>query len=348
MKHKKIKELLGAYLDGELDEEKKRIVKEHLRVCTECSEEMETLRLLHKKVKEEKVPLPHEGYWDAFPGRVMEKLKQKSSPGFFFARIPRLKWELAGGVVLILLTFIVSRHIIEEKGPEWIGNRREIVPVEKKPEGALEIAGEEKEIGVGEGVEKGGEETYHAPKSIAVTRTTDEIDEVIEDDEIEKKDVSVAKKKAASPEGSPPASDYFAETSQVAKSAEKESKEPVASGGVINEEVSKKQTVVTESIIESEITEKREEVDLVADIKQKEELLNRTQDRDKSLQIRRGLIRMLYVEADRSRKREDIERAIKEVEAYKDSYPDEFADTLVMFSDSLKRIIEEVEKEERE
>lgn len=343
MKHQKIKNLLGAYLDGELDEEKRKIIEEHLKVCNECAEELEALRLLDKKVKEEKVPLPPGDYWNNFSGRVMEKLKQKRSPGFFFAKLPRLKWELAGGVVLILLTFIVSRHIIEEKGLEWISNKREIVPTGKKAGRALEISGEEKEIEV----EKGGGETYHAPKSKAVTRTTDKIDGVIEDDETEKKDISFAKKKAAAPIEKAPPAGYFDETSQTAKAAEKESEEPVASGGVVNEEVSREQTVATEGSVRPEVMEKIEEIDLIADIKQKEEILKKTQDRDKSLQIRRGLIRMLYVEADRSRKRIDIERAIKEVEAYKDSYPDEFADTLVMFRDSLIRIMEEVEQEER-
>jgi hypothetical protein len=344
MKHKKIKELLGAYLDGELEEGKQRIVEEHLKVCIECSEQLEALRLLNKKVKEEKIPLPPEGYWDNFSKRVMGKLKQKRSPGFFFARIPRLKWELAGGVVLILLTFIVSRHIIEEKGLEWIGSKREIITAEKRPTDKLEIAGEE-EKAVGE---KGGVETYHSPKSKAVSRASDETEGTITDDEMKKKDVSVAKKGVATAKEKPPATGYFAETSRIAKSAEGESEKSAVAGGVSNEEVSEQRAVVMESKAEPEITEKREKIDLVADIKQKEELLTRTQDRDKSLHIRRGLLRMLYVEADRSRKREDIKRAIKEVEAYKDSYPDEFADTLVMFRDSLIRIMEEVEKEERE
>jgi len=47
-----------------------------------------------------------------------------------------------------------------------------------------------------------------------------------------------------------------------------------------------------------------------------------------------------------TRSRVDLERAMKEVQTYRDSYPSDYEDTLELYDDSLQLLIEEMEKEE--
>ena len=118
MSHRKIKQLLGAYLDGELRGKEKAVMEEHLKGCVECSEELRTLQILNRKIKEEKIRFPADAYWDTFPKRVMERFHEEKPKKLFSIWVPRLKWELAGGIILLLLTFIVSKQVVKFGAPE--------------------------------------------------------------------------------------------------------------------------------------------------------------------------------------------------------------------------------------
>lgn len=53
------KTLLSDWMDGELEEEKAELLKEHLAVCPVCKEEYETLNFLRKQLKDlGDIPLP--------------------------------------------------------------------------------------------------------------------------------------------------------------------------------------------------------------------------------------------------------------------------------------------------
>lgn len=331
MKHKKIKNLLGSYLDGELHSTLRKAVEEHLRICPECSEELNFLRVLHKKIKEEKIPFPADSYWDYFPKRVMERLREKKAIRFFSIKIPRIKWELAGGLILILLTFIVSKQILMEKGIKGVGETTRTV--------------ESFKITTEEGFIAKDEERMEAPP-VAAGKTLIKVHE-----EEKGKKVIIEKGAIPSPAERKEIFKKAVPVSSVSKAPDIEqiTGEKIEVIGGVNGLREKK----TGEIIDvgfageaAQIMEKeKEELDILADINAKEDYLRTSKDKVKSKQVRRGLLRLLYVEASRTRKKGDIERALKEVEAYCDSYPDDFRDTLIVFSDSLRIMMEEIIKE---
>jgi len=120
MKHKKIKSLIGAYLDGELHGKLKNLIEEHLKTCSECKKELDVLKALDKKIRQEKIVFPADSYWDYLPKRIMKKIGTREVGGFLSFRIPRIKWELAGGMIVLLLTFIVFRQMVVDKGKEQL------------------------------------------------------------------------------------------------------------------------------------------------------------------------------------------------------------------------------------
>ena len=79
MRHKKIKDLLSAYLDGELEAKQTRIVTDHLNTCAECQQELTAFKQLDTLSKDI-LPTPKdEEYWEDFPSRI-KSLVEKSPP----------------------------------------------------------------------------------------------------------------------------------------------------------------------------------------------------------------------------------------------------------------------------
>ena len=331
MRHKKIQNLLGAYIDGELQGKLKEVVEEHLKVCPECSKEVKFLKALNKSIKEEKMVFPADSYWDNFSRRVMEKAHEGKTPGFFSVKIPRIKWELASGLVLILLTFIVSKRMVMETG--WEMDRetmrfKEAGRIYVEPKGKKLKAGKKKESlaqsKIAADVTVPGKTT---PKSPVVSG----------------KGIKVTKEKSA------------LSAPSIAKAPEKIEiieKTAEASGGIQGEFYNGEPEIIQRSespLRKNEVqTAAEEKIDIVTDIKVKENFLRVNKDKDESSEVRRGLLRLLYVNANQTRKKEDVEKALREVEVYRDSYPDEFKDTLIEFSDSLRILIEEIEKESKQ
>ncbi len=329
MKHKKIKSLLGAYLDGELHGRTKTEIEEHIELCSECSEELKFLKALHIRIKEEKIKLPVDSYWDYFPGRIMQRIKEKNERSFFSLRAPRIKWELAGGIILILLTFIVSKQIIMEKGIKRV-DERGIIRDEK-------VAHRDVLVG------KAGE-VAKAPRGTADDLAVETIEKVERGKaETEENGIVVLKEKRSALKKAAP-------VSTISKSPEMEipvTEKSSEGVGAISEEEA---TRIDQSVFGYEggqiMDSEKEVFEIQADIKAKVDYLRVCRDENKSREARKGLLRLLYVEAERTRKREVIERAQKEIEFYQDSYPDEFQDTLMVFSDSLRIMMEELKESE--
>ncbi len=72
MRHDDIRELLGAFLDGELRDGERRRVEAHLRDCAPCRDDLDALRKLASIARDFERPpasLPNPD-WDSFSGRV--------------------------------------------------------------------------------------------------------------------------------------------------------------------------------------------------------------------------------------------------------------------------------------
>jgi hypothetical protein len=82
MKCRKVEKLLSDYLDGEVKEKEKELIRAHLSECPACRKEFEFYKkseeLIRLKIKEE--PLP--GFWE----RCWPELKAKLEP--LYSRLP--------------------------------------------------------------------------------------------------------------------------------------------------------------------------------------------------------------------------------------------------------------------
>lgn len=115
MRHKKIKSLLGAYYDGEIDERERIIIEKHLEECNECRYELSLLEKIEASVVD-KIYEPGESYWTSFPERVKERIlikereiSKKAKPSFLkniFLRPVSMK--LAGAIASIAIIVIIS------------------------------------------------------------------------------------------------------------------------------------------------------------------------------------------------------------------------------------------------
>jgi len=106
--HQRIKEMLSAYLDGELTPRDKARVERHLRECATCAEELRTLRWtvgLMKEVPSVPVPRPF-----TLPAPTPERR----------AELPRLGWAhtlLRGATALavVLLVLVLAGDLLSQR-----------------------------------------------------------------------------------------------------------------------------------------------------------------------------------------------------------------------------------------
>ena len=324
MKHKTIRSFVGAYLDGELHGRLKSLIEEHLKTCSECREELEVLKALNKRIKQEKLVFPADSYWDYLPERIIKRIEKKEVTGFLSFRLPRIKWELAGGVIILLLTFVVSRQLVIEKGREQLGHSMAIDKTEEKlpaadiPSSGL-ISGKKAEVVENRSTEKakkGGEEVSGRTTMKEVMKKAAPLPKITEDRYFGK---AYTEESTKSEGVSTPAESK----SQMANEAVAASQNGKVSRGEIDEE------------------------DILSDIKAKEDYIGTSKDKEETQNVRRSLVKLLYTNANRTRKRVDVEKAFKEVQTYRDSYPQDYEDTLELYDDSLQLLIKEMEKEEK-
>ncbi len=112
-----IKELLPAFVSGELDRDGQALVAGHLEQCADCREERDLLMML----SEETVPDPGEAFWAELPGKVRREVRARSNErklpdlaGLLDRLLlPRWVWTSAAlGTVLLVAWFVVApfRH----------------------------------------------------------------------------------------------------------------------------------------------------------------------------------------------------------------------------------------------
>jgi|GEM_PF-685833 len=70
-------EILNAYLDGELDEQEHRRIKEHIDVCSCCQQELEALKELDARVRESEIHGPSREFEFRLNRDVMERVRSR-------------------------------------------------------------------------------------------------------------------------------------------------------------------------------------------------------------------------------------------------------------------------------
>ncbi len=77
MDHQKIKELISSYRDGELDEEQKKIVDDHLERCAECQREFEEMKEFEEVMGKMEFKKPCGEVWQIYWGSVYNRLERR-------------------------------------------------------------------------------------------------------------------------------------------------------------------------------------------------------------------------------------------------------------------------------
>ncbi len=141
----KAKELLSAYLDGEVTEKERHLLEEHLDSCKSCRQELEELRRIVGLV----ASLPKEAAPEGFAQRTVARLP---APGIgaperlrkFFLR-PR--WAFASGALATAALILIAMSLLYWRGP-GVPSVPTLQPVAKVRSAALETECGRKEVEV--------------------------------------------------------------------------------------------------------------------------------------------------------------------------------------------------------
>lgn len=88
-----MKKLISSYLDGELDETRKKSVENHLQECPECQKEFEGMRKLEEVMGQMELKKPPKETWQVYWSSVYNRLER------------RIGWILLSIGAIILLFF---------------------------------------------------------------------------------------------------------------------------------------------------------------------------------------------------------------------------------------------------
>jgi len=91
MEHKKIKELISCYLDGELETEQRRTFEAHIQDCQDCRRELEGMKKFEEVMGMLKLKKPQKEVWEDYWSSVYNRLER------------RIGWVLLslGGAILL-------------------------------------------------------------------------------------------------------------------------------------------------------------------------------------------------------------------------------------------------------
>jgi predicted anti-sigma-YlaC factor YlaD len=95
MDHKKIKELISSYHDGELDNRQRQLIEEHLDQCTECRREYEEMGKLEEVMGKMQLRKPHKEMWEVYWTSIYNRLERRI--GWIFLSIGAMILLFFGG-----------------------------------------------------------------------------------------------------------------------------------------------------------------------------------------------------------------------------------------------------------
>ena len=99
MDHKKIKELISSYFDGELDKDQKKLVNDHIRQCLECRQEFEEMGKFEEVMGKMELKQPSKEVWKVYWTSVYNRLER--SIGWIFLSIGAMILLFFGGYKIV-------------------------------------------------------------------------------------------------------------------------------------------------------------------------------------------------------------------------------------------------------
>jgi predicted anti-sigma-YlaC factor YlaD len=76
MDHEKLKELVSSYLDGELTQEEREMVENHLEECAECRRSIREVEELGEVMAKMKLKEPPKEVWKVYTESVYNRLER--------------------------------------------------------------------------------------------------------------------------------------------------------------------------------------------------------------------------------------------------------------------------------
>lgn len=133
-KHIVAPEDLMAFMDGQMDGERRKAVEEHLKTCLECRSLLESLELAEREVaRAERVEVP-EGYFTTFASRVANRIARK---GLAPARRPwllRWGWVPAAAAASFAVVMVLSHGFYDRTPMQEAALKRHVIPIPIAPE----------------------------------------------------------------------------------------------------------------------------------------------------------------------------------------------------------------------
>lgn len=105
-------ELLSGYLDGELDEQQRAQVEEHLKTCPACQEELAALRRMDEYVRDNVYEEPSREFTFTLNRRVMDRVRVAPRARFFKLTPIFAPAAAALLILIILINISPSKRII--------------------------------------------------------------------------------------------------------------------------------------------------------------------------------------------------------------------------------------------
>lgn len=111
-----IKSKIEKYLDHELAESERHEIMTHLQNCTDCTEELESLRKIEEIAKSDLYVEPPKEYWKTVPKIINSRLGLRAQPAYSerlarlargFVPAKRLRWGLASTFAVVGLIILV-------------------------------------------------------------------------------------------------------------------------------------------------------------------------------------------------------------------------------------------------
>ena len=76
---KQVQSVLVDYIESELPVHQRKIMKDHISECMECTQEFNGLREMLKNTKDLYIPDPGDEFWESLPQRVLEDVKAQKA-----------------------------------------------------------------------------------------------------------------------------------------------------------------------------------------------------------------------------------------------------------------------------
>lgn len=109
---KKIQPMLVLYAEKELSKEKLIKVENHLKICSDCQQELETLSSISKRLKPEGYTIPA-SYSSELIVNIHNKLDKEKSPIRKF--IPSISLASAAILIVLSLVYINDKNILTDE-----------------------------------------------------------------------------------------------------------------------------------------------------------------------------------------------------------------------------------------